>query len=132
MDDDTLIQLTNASRILVQVIENGMSTGIVSIQDGYRDMITGPMGVVKAITDQLPGGSGIWTGSLSEDEVKTEWINTIGDDLHSSPATGVRLTHRPTGIIREAASSGDRDRNKGIAWLSLEKAVAKRYRELNV
>ena len=135
-DRDTeflLRSLTAATRDLCAVLKNGLNTGVIKVQEGFEDMIEGPMGAVTMITDQLPGGPArTWTGEIHESEVKVEWVETMGDERHETPATGVRLTHLPTGIIREAMSSGDRDRNKEIAWRSLEGAVEKRYREMNV
>jgi hypothetical protein len=126
-DDKLMAELVSASRNLCQVIENGLLTGIIDIQDGYEDMLTGPVGVVRMITETMPGGGYQWSGELRENEVQVEWVATIGDDIHNSPATGVRLTHRPTGIVREANSSGDKERNRASAWRSLEAALAKRY-----
>lgn len=131
-NDVMLTMLTSSARDLCQVIENGISTGIIKITEGYEDMVTGPMGAVKHITDQLPGGAPQWTGELHEDEVEVERIQTIGDDRHETGPTGCRLTHKPTGITREAQGSGDFDRNKQSAWLSLAKAVEKRYAEMGV
>lgn len=127
-----LKSLTSASRDLCAVLKNGINTGVVKIQPGFEDMIEGPMGAVVMITDNLPGGTPQWTGQLSEDEVRVEWVETVGDERHESPATGCRLTHLPTGIVREAFSTGDRDRNKASAWKSLEQAVEKRYAQMGV
>lgn len=134
-DEDTeflLRSLTSSVRDLCQVLHNGMENGIIKVEAGYEDMVFGPMGAVTMITDQLPGGEPVWTGELHESEVKVEWIQTAGDDLHNSKPTGVQLIHKPTGITRQVLSKGDRDANKAVAWDSLQKAVAKRYSERSV
>jgi hypothetical protein len=131
-DDTTLTALISASRNLCQVIDNGLTTGVIKVEEGYEDMISGPVGVVRMITDQLPGGKYQWKGSLSEDEVKTEWVDTPGDERYQTSPTGCQLTHKPTGIVRQSFSMGNRERNKDVAWRSLEDAVAKRYTDLRV
>ena len=132
-DNDVLLNnLANSARDLCTVLKNGMTNGIIKVQPGYESMVEGPMGAVTMITDMIEGKAPEWTGELDESEVRTEWIHSVGDERHETEATGCRLTHLPTGIVREAMSTGNRDRNKASAWGSLVKAVEKRYQEMRV
>jgi hypothetical protein len=118
-------ELIVASRVLVTVSRNAA----VVLSEEFESMITGPADNVDSILKRCPEADAAWDGVFRLEDVEEDLFTpdipgTEGQRVNS----GVKLTHRHTGMSVEVYQSSDVQTNRERAQNALRTRVEDRKR----
>jgi hypothetical protein len=128
MPDDIIIprhmydDLINSANALVAVVGNAVET--ILSETPYESMLRGPNDAMKAALENVPG-AGRWDGKWNEDDVEYTTFRHHSQPDRSGPDSGVKATHRPTGLSVESYMKPNADANQASALRGLRERVRK-------
>lgn len=124
-EEQLLKQLVGKAQILVTVCNNAATV----LSEEFQDMITGPAGEVQALLQQIQVQPTTWDHEFHREDCDIEYFtpDVPESERVGREDTGVKLTHRPTGLSVRSYSSRDRAENEKRAQRALGDMVTRRF-----
>lgn len=122
-------ELISAAQILVTV----STKAAVVLSEEFESMVTGPAAAVQDILNMCPQPVEAWDGEFrQEDCEEVRFTPDVPEEIRAGRInTGVKLTHRHSGLSVEAYSSANVNNNRLRATRALKQRVEQHWRSLN-